>query len=62
MQTPTFTVLETYQKRQAAAEAALVKGLNPSEVVFMCENGMFGFEIRIYDDWQQWQPDLYKLN
>ena len=62
MQTPTFTVVATYRKREFAAKAALEKGLNQSEAVYMCENGMFGFEIRIYDDWQQWQPDLYKLN
>lgn len=62
MQTPTFTVIDTYRKRETATEASLAKGLNPSEAVYMCENGMFGFEIRIYDDWQQWQPDLYKLN
>jgi hypothetical protein len=62
MQHPTFTVVATYRKREAATAAALEQGLNPSEAVYMCENGMFGFEIRIYDDWQQWQPDLYKTN
>jgi len=62
MSAPTFTVLATYRYMQNANEAALMQGLNPAEAVFNCENGMFGFEIRIYDDWQEWQPDLYKLN
>ena len=35
------------------------KGLLPDEAVFHCENGMFGYEIRIYDDWKEWQPNLY---
>lgn len=59
MSTPTFTVLSTYRYRQTATEDSLKQGLNPAEAVFMCENGMGGFEIRIYDDWQEWQPDLY---
>jgi hypothetical protein len=62
MKAPTFTVLSTYRYMQTANDDALKQGLNPDEAVFMCENGMHGFEIRIYDDWQQWQPDLYIKN
>ena len=58
----TFTVLSTHRNLQTAKEAALKQGINPIEAVYNCENGMFGFEIRIYDNWQEWQPDLYKLN
>jgi len=59
MKHPTFYVVDTYRRRESANAAAIEKGLNPDEAVFMCEGGMFGFEIRIYDDWQQWQPALY---
>ena len=59
MQTPKFTVLATYASKTDASNAAIEKGLTPYEAVFHCENGMFGYEIRIYDDWQEWQPDLY---
>jgi hypothetical protein len=59
MNTPTFTVLATYASKKDANEAAKEKGLTPYEAVFHCEGGMFGYEIRIYDDWKEWQPDLY---
>ena len=59
METPTFHVLATYGSKSDANEAAKNQGLTPYEAVFHCENGMFGYEIRIYDNWQEWQPDLY---
>jgi len=59
MHTPTFTVIATYANKESANKAAKEKGLTPYEAVFHCENGMFGYEIRIYDNWQEWQPDLY---
>ena len=61
MKTPAFTVIATYASREAAYRASIEKGLTPYESVFHCENGMFGYEIRIYDDWKEWQPDLYTL-
>ena len=62
MATPTFKVLATYGSKSDANEAAKNQGLTPWECVFHCENGMFGYEIRIYDNWQEWQPDLYLSN
>jgi hypothetical protein len=59
MKAPKFTVLETYANRPSAVKDAEKKGLMPDEAVFHCENGMFGYEIRIYDDWKEWQPNLY---
>jgi hypothetical protein len=59
MKTPAFSVVATYANLSDANKAATEKGLTPWEAVFHCENGMFGYEIRIYDNWQEWQPDLY---
>jgi len=59
MNTPKFTVIATYATLQNANKAAYEKGFNSWEAVFHCENGMNGYEIRIYDDWKEWQPDLY---
>ena len=59
MNTLKFTVLETYANKPSADRDAEKKGLKPDEAVFHCENGMFGYEIRIYDDWKEWQPNLY---
>ena len=61
MKTPAFTVIATYASREDAYKASIEKGLTPYESVFHCPNGMFGYEIRIYDDWKEWQPDLYTL-
>lgn len=58
----TFTILATYSNKESANKAAKDKGLTPYEAVFHCENGMYGYEIRIYDNWQEWQPDLYLNN
>jgi hypothetical protein len=59
MKTPTFFVKATYASKTSADADALKQGLNPDDCVFHCEGGMFGYEIRIYDDWKQWQPNLY---
>ena len=59
MKAPTFTIIATYGSKADANKAAIEKGLTPYEAVFHCENGQFGYEIRIYDNWQEWQPDLY---
>jgi hypothetical protein len=59
MNHPTFTVLATYANKESANKAALEQSLNFDDCVFHCEGGMFGYEIRIYDDWKQWQPNLY---
>ncbi len=59
MKAPTFTIIATYGSKADANKAAIEKGLTPYEAVFHCDNGQFGYEIRIYDDWQEWQPDLY---
>ena len=59
MKTPTFFVVSTHRSFDSASQCALSKGLSPSEAVFNCENGMNGYEIRIYDNWQEWQPNLY---
>ena len=50
MATPTFRVLATYGSKSDANEAATNQGLTPWECVFHCENGMYGYEIRIYDN------------
>ena len=59
MQAPIFSTIATYASKADASAAALEQGLTPWEAVFHCENGQFGYEIRIYDNWQEWQPDLY---
>ncbi len=59
MKAPNFVVVSTYANKSDADKSAIEQGLNPLECVFRCENGMFGYEIRIYDDWEQWQPELY---
>jgi hypothetical protein len=59
MKQANYFVVNTYGSNQDAIAASIEKGLNPEESVYMCPNGMFGYEIRIYDDWQEFQPDLY---
>ena len=59
MKQPNYQVVNTYRFRNTAIQAAIDNGWNADECVFQCPNGMNGFEIRIYDDWQQWQPDLH---
>lgn len=59
MKTPTFYVKATYASKASADADAMKQGLNSNECVFHCEGGMYGYEIRIYDDWKQWQSDLY---
>jgi hypothetical protein len=62
MKHPNFNVLAVYGKRESANQFCFNNGLNTEEAVFPCPHGEYGYEVRVYDDWQQWQPNLYIKN